>query len=112
MLGHECSTTFGGGGRGMTCSPDDHVMTPWSPPGDYLLFPLFGYLLFWMSPPPPPVLVFYCSLPCIPTSLLIGYSILCNPVLPCDTYIIPVTEVNHQHLYTRILKAHFLLYIK
>ena len=67
-----------GGGRGMTCSPDDlpvtcspddlpvtcspddHVMTPWSPPGDYLLFPLFGNLLFWMIPPPPPVLVFYC----------------------------------------------------
>ena len=52
-----------GVGRGMTCSPDDlpvtcssddHVMTPWSPPGDYLLFPLFGNLLFWMTPPPTP----------------------------------------------------------
>ena len=71
MLSHECSTTFGGGGRGMTCSPDDHVMIPWSPHGDYLLSPLFGNLLFWMTPPPPPVLVFYCLWSCIPTTLLI-----------------------------------------
>ena len=71
-----------GVGRGMTCSPDDlpvtcspddHVMTLWSPPGDYLLFPLFGNLLFWMTPPPPPpVLVFYCLWSCIPTSLLMS----------------------------------------
>ena len=87
-----------GGGRGMTCSPDDlpvtcspddHVMTPWSPPGDYLLFPLFGNLLFWMSPPPPPVLVFYCLWTCIPTSLLV--SVLPPQLLSYHSILIVVT---------------------